>query len=223
VPPRHCDAQGMVHAIRPLEYFEDAFVAWVDARCGGYSTLRSAGYDFVIAQTECSYLQPARLDDVLDVEVRPLAAGTTAFTVQFNASRDGTPLVVGRSSYVVVREGRPTEISPSIRESLGGLPRVARSIDRMFAAELVGRLRDAQSVFYSGGHDAPLRRLLHPNVLWCVPGNNAIAGEYQGIEAVLGYMARRRDLASGTLRLHPGELLVGTHAQRLVDRRHGCH
>jgi hypothetical protein len=27
VPPRHCDAQGMLHASRPQEYAEDAFLA----------------------------------------------------------------------------------------------------------------------------------------------------------------------------------------------------
>ena len=27
IPPRHCDAQGITHAARPYEYFEDAFKA----------------------------------------------------------------------------------------------------------------------------------------------------------------------------------------------------
>jgi acyl-CoA thioesterase FadM len=36
VPPRHCDAQGMMHASRPHEYVEDAFLAWLDGACGGY-------------------------------------------------------------------------------------------------------------------------------------------------------------------------------------------
>jgi len=30
IPPRHCDAQGMMPAARPHDYFEDAFLAWLD-------------------------------------------------------------------------------------------------------------------------------------------------------------------------------------------------
>jgi acyl-CoA thioesterase FadM len=30
IPPRHCDSQGMMHAASPYEYFEDAFLAWLE-------------------------------------------------------------------------------------------------------------------------------------------------------------------------------------------------
>ena len=42
-----------------------------------------------------------------------------------------------------------------------------------------------------------------------MPGQNAIAGRYEGIDQVMAYFARRRDLAQNSLRLLPGELLVG--------------
>jgi SnoaL-like domain len=52
-----------------------------------------------------------------------------------------------------------------------------------------------------------------------VPGRNAIAGDYRGIDAVLAYFARRRALADRTFRMHPGELLVGEgeHVASLTD------
>jgi hypothetical protein len=52
-----------------------------------------------------------------------------------------------------------------------------------------------------------------------VPGRNAIAGDYHGIEAVLDYFARRRDLAGRTFRMHPGEVLQGDgdHVAVLTD------
>ena len=62
---------------------------------------------------------------------------------------------------------------------------------------------------YSGGDVEAMRALLTPDVEWQVPGDNAIAGAYSGIEQVLEYFVRRRALAGDTLRLHPGELLVG--------------
>jgi ketosteroid isomerase-like protein len=82
-------------------------------------------------------------------------------------------------------------------------------MDREVAMEILSRLHDAQGAFYAGGPAAALRELLTDDVVWRVPGDNAIAGVYTGIDAVLAYFAQRRDLAAGTFRLHPGELLVG--------------
>lgn len=211
VPPRHCDAQGMLHASRPYEYFEDAFLTWIDAAGGGYAALRAAGYDFVIVESRCSYLQPARLDDRLTIQVRPVTAGKSAFTARFDVRRAGTALAVGRATYVMAREGQPAEIPPILRTALHGLPPGGRDIDRTMAAGLLHRLHKAQEWFYAGGDSAPLRAVLDPAVCWHVPGRNAIAGEYDGIDAVLRYMALRRDHADASLRLHPGELLVGNH------------
>jgi hypothetical protein len=82
-------------------------------------------------------------------------------------------------------------------------------VDRQRAAELLQRLHRAQGTFYAGRGEGELRSLLSDQVRWHVPGQNAIAGLYSGIDEVIAYFARRRDLAEGTLRLHPGELMVG--------------
>jgi ketosteroid isomerase-like protein len=72
------------------------------------------------------------------------------------------------------------------------------------------RLHRAQDAFYAGRSGAALRQLLTDDVVWEVPGENAIAGTYEGIEAVMDYFARRRRQAAGTFRLHPGDVLVGS-------------
>jgi ketosteroid isomerase-like protein len=86
-------------------------------------------------------------------------------------------------------------------------------------AALLGRLHAAQGAFYAGGPDAPLRALLAPDVVWTVPGENAIAGRYEGVEAVMAYFAHRRDRAARTFRMHPGEILTGDgdHVAVLTD------
>jgi uncharacterized protein len=79
------------------------------------------------------------------------------------------------------------------------------------AARVLARLHDAQRTFYAGGDPRELEGVLAPDVVWHVPGRSAIAGTYRGIEHVLEYMARRRDLADQTFTMHPLELLVGEH------------
>lgn len=82
-------------------------------------------------------------------------------------------------------------------------------MERSAALDLLRRLHEAQGAMYAGGDAEPVRALLTDDVVWHVPGRNAIAGEYRGREEVMAYFARRRDLAARTLRLHPGEVLVG--------------
>ena len=82
-------------------------------------------------------------------------------------------------------------------------------MDREEARQILARLHEAQGAFYAGGPDEPLRAMLTEDIVWTVPGTNAIAGQYRGIEAVMAYFRRRRDLAARTFRMHPGDLLVG--------------
>jgi ketosteroid isomerase-like protein len=51
--------------------------------------------------------------------------------------------------------------------------------------------------------------VLTEDVEWHVPGRNAIAGDYRGIDEAMAYFARRRDHAARTFRMHPGDVLVG--------------
>jgi ketosteroid isomerase-like protein len=92
-------------------------------------------------------------------------------------------------------------------------------MERRVAADRLRRLHAAQGAFYAGEPADELRTLLAPDIVWHVPGSNAIAGVYEGIDAVLEYFARRRDLAGRTFRMHPGELLVGDgdHVAVLTD------
>jgi ketosteroid isomerase-like protein len=90
---------------------------------------------------------------------------------------------------------------------------------RSTALVVLGRLHDAQRRFYAGGSSGELRQLLADDVEWTVPGRNAIAGRYEGIDQVLSYFAKRRDIASGTFTMHAREILVGEgdHVAALTD------
>jgi ketosteroid isomerase-like protein len=92
-------------------------------------------------------------------------------------------------------------------------------VTRAEAERVLAHLHDAQRAFYAGGPAEPLHAVLTDDILWVVPGTNAIAGEYRGLDAVIDYFTRRRELADHSFRMHPGELLVGDgdHVAALTD------
>ncbi|MFI6598391.1 acyl-CoA thioesterase [Nonomuraea sp. NPDC050536] len=116
VRPRHCDAQAMVHAARYYEFFEDAFLDWLDAR-GGYPALRAGGSDLVVKASGCEYHRPARLDEVLAVETETARLGRTSVTMRFTIRCAGELVAVGNVTYVCVRDGAAAELPAMITGS----------------------------------------------------------------------------------------------------------
>jgi ketosteroid isomerase-like protein len=84
-----------------------------------------------------------------------------------------------------------------------------QTMNRDAAIGLLDRLHEAQNELYAGGSGAALRQLLAPSVTWTVPGENRIAGTYRGLEQVLDYFRRRRDLAHRTFQMLRRDILVG--------------
>jgi ketosteroid isomerase-like protein len=82
-------------------------------------------------------------------------------------------------------------------------------MNRGTAIGLLDRLQATQNDLYAGGSDAGLQQLLAPNITWTVPGDNRIAGTYRGLEQVLDYFRRRRDLADRTFQVKRRDILVG--------------
>jgi uncharacterized protein len=74
--------------------------------------------------------------------------------------------------------------------------------------QAVREFHERQGRFYAGGPIEPLREMLTDDVVWHVPGRNAIAGDHTGIDAVLDYFTRRRALASATFRVHVRAVLA---------------
>jgi ketosteroid isomerase-like protein len=68
-------------------------------------------------------------------------------------------------------------------------------------ARLIREFHDAQNRFYAGGDQGPVRAMLTHDVSWHVPGRSVIAGDYRGLEEVLRYFVRRRELAHSTFRI----------------------
>ena len=71
-------------------------------------------------------------------------------------------------------------------------------------AELLRRGYDALAL-----HDTvAVRALLAEDVTWRVPGRGPLAGDYRGVERVLGLLAKRRQLSGDTFRIKVVEMLA---------------
>jgi len=80
-------------------------------------------------------------------------------------------------------------------------------------------VRRGYDAFAKGDADT-LRELLAPNVVWHLPGQSPLAGDYRGTDAVLDLFGRTMELTAGTFwaELHgivaDDEHTVGLHVAR---------
>jgi uncharacterized protein len=80
--------------------------------------------------------------------------------------------------------------------------------------ELVRRGYDA----FSRGDMQTLREVFSPDIVWHSAGRSQLAGEYAGVDAVLGFFGRTMELTGGTFRVDVHDVVandehvVGLHA-----------
>ncbi|GIX23425.1 MULTISPECIES: tol-pal system-associated acyl-CoA thioesterase [Caldimonas] len=115
------DAGGVVFYANYLKFFERARTEWLRAK--GYSQeqlRREQGVMFVVSHTSVRYLQPARLDDLLEVTVAVTAAKAASMVIQQQALRDGTVLAEGeiRIGCVDAQTLRPHRIPKELLQEL---------------------------------------------------------------------------------------------------------
>jgi ketosteroid isomerase-like protein len=73
---------------------------------------------------------------------------------------------------------------------------------------LIDELHRRQAKMYVGGSIDPVVELLSDEIVWHVPGRSPIAGDHCGVAQVVDYFERRRRLASATMRMRLGEMIV---------------
>lgn len=108
------DAGGIVFYANYLKYFERARTEWVRSRGVALRGRLEEGIAFVVHSLNLRYLQPAFLDDELEVSADLVAATRTSMTFRQQAWRRGdeAALVSGevRVACVQLPSGRPRRI-----------------------------------------------------------------------------------------------------------------
>ena len=96
------DAMGIVHHGRYLGFLEIARVEWLRKRGVLYADWAAQGRHLAVVEASCKYVQPARFDDLLDVEVvlSELRAASLRFT--YTIRRGGVVLTEGMTRHACV-------------------------------------------------------------------------------------------------------------------------
>lgn len=117
------DAGGIVYYANWLRYFERARTDWLRALGAAHTRLADEeGLAFVVRELAVDYRRPARLDDLLRIEVRLLEARRASWTLWQCARRDGEadPLVTATVRIAAIRrdDGRPAAFPRWLGERL---------------------------------------------------------------------------------------------------------
>jgi ketosteroid isomerase-like protein len=92
--------------------------------------------------------------------------------------------------------------------------------------ENVQRLRDGYAAFESGDFTA-LNEMMADDIVWHVPGDSPLSGDYKGKEEVFGYFGALMQETGGTFKVELQDILANdTRAvalQRVSGDRNGKH
>jgi len=107
-------------------------------------------------------------------------------------------LPAGHDAYVVGDETcEMIDISPDATRYAKGATTPAPQVEDRYLA----LVRKGYAAFNTGDIEALVTLLSH-DVVQHVPGTSQLAGEYKGIEAVLGYYGKLAEVTGGTVRAH---------------------
>jgi acyl-CoA thioester hydrolase len=91
------DAGGVVYYANYLKFFERARTEWLRESGIAQQVLHDeAGILFVVAEAQVSFREPARLDDLLDIDVMVAQTGRASLVLLQQACRSGRLLAAGR-------------------------------------------------------------------------------------------------------------------------------
>ena len=112
------DAAGRLHFPRIFEIVEEAESELV--RTIDWPMNRTMGYDFPRANVECRFMRVLTLDSPFRLVLTVGKLGRTSIRYDFQVFDAEKELaIVGNMIVVVLQNGRPTEIPPTLRAALG--------------------------------------------------------------------------------------------------------
>ena len=119
------DTCGIVYYANYLKFFERARTEWL--RSVGFEQQKLAdelGLRFVIARVECDFKQPARLDDLIELDVRVARVGSASMVFEQTARRGAVSLASARVRVGCIESNTltPAPLPPRLLAAVEQLP-----------------------------------------------------------------------------------------------------
>jgi acyl-CoA thioester hydrolase len=111
------DQMGVVYYANYLRWFELGRTEFLRARGIPYGSIERTGIYFPVIEVSCSYLKPARFDDLVIIETTLTSLGRASLTFSYELYREGTKelIATGATKHACVnREGRATKMPPQL-------------------------------------------------------------------------------------------------------------
>jgi len=114
------DLQQVVFNAHYLAYCDDAVDTWM--RSVFSAGFEAHGWDFMLKKATVEWQSPARLQEVVDIDVGVARWGTTSFDVGLTGVVGERPVFTATITYVGVRWGttEPVAVPGAVRAALGG-------------------------------------------------------------------------------------------------------
>ena len=100
------DQMGVVNNVHYLRYFELGRAEWIRQRGRSYKSVEQAGYRLPVVEALVRYKEPARYDDILNIEVDvdDLRAASVQFKYAIRRAADGGLLAEGYTKHACLGE-----------------------------------------------------------------------------------------------------------------------
>ena len=113
------DGEGIVYHAHYLEYAERARTEWLHALGLSNQEIMDAGVALVLRRVEMAFIAPAKLDDVLDIDVRVAENKNASTIIEQTISVAGQTKVQLKMqlAYIDTHTLRPTRIPPVLKQA----------------------------------------------------------------------------------------------------------
>jgi acyl-CoA thioester hydrolase len=117
------DAAGIVYYANYLKFAERARSEWLREIGGDEAkAMKASGLLFVVRRCEIDYLQPARLDELLEVATRVVGFAGATLDLEQTVRRGDADLVVLKVTLACLNStGRPARLPAALRAALATL------------------------------------------------------------------------------------------------------
>lgn len=113
-----CDAQKVVFNAKYAEYADIAATEFMRMIWGSYNDLLDSGIDNQVVKLTITWKAPARFDDVLAIQVKPLETGSSSYTLQLDFYDFETIKFLASAKIVYVMVGVKTHKKMTIPDDM---------------------------------------------------------------------------------------------------------